>query len=118
MRQSASAQYILGGPWEPNVLLPSQLGKRNERTHSPEFRLVVAMFEEALRCVISFADAQRGRQRRDFLEARDWFLNDGLDWPFGFVNVCDLLGLDPEAVRRSLRPVIGDRSSTMRSAMK
>jgi hypothetical protein len=114
MRQSVSAQSILGGPWEPIVLLPSQLAKRSERAHSPEFRLVVAMFEEALRCVVSFADVQRGRQRRDFVEARDWFLDDGLDWPFGFVNVCDLLGLDAEAVRRSLRPLIGSRGSTMK----
>ena len=114
MRQSASAQSILGGPWEPIVLLPSQLAKHRERSHSPELRLVVAMFEEALRCVISFADARRGRQRRDFLEARDWFLDDGREWPFGFVNVCDLLGLDPEAVRQSLRPLIGGERSAMR----
>jgi hypothetical protein len=65
--------------------------------------LVSAIFEDALHCVLRNVGAQRGRKRREFLEACDWFWSDDSAWPFAFVNVCDLLGIEGTAVRETLR---------------
>lgn len=101
MRHTASAHSV-APIWEPAAVLPSQLADRRNGFHSPEMRLVAAMFVDALWSVFRNADARRGPRRREFLEASDWLLDDSRDWPFAFANVCDLLGLDAAAVRQCL----------------
>jgi len=105
MRQTATAQSV-APMWEPATLLPSQLGSNDGRTHRPELHLVSAIFEDALHCVLRNVDARRGRKRREFLDACDWFWSDADEWPFAFANVCDLLAIDRAAVREMLRAYI------------
>jgi hypothetical protein len=38
---------------------------------------------------------------RKVVEARAWIADDGR-WPFSFVSLCGVLGLDPDGVRRAL----------------
>jgi hypothetical protein len=38
-----------------------------------------------------------------FREAEEWIMGGGDGWIFAFENVCDLLELDPQYVRRGLR---------------
>jgi hypothetical protein len=40
---------------------------------------------------------------RQSSEAFEWIASERRDWPFAFVNVCDLLGVDAKAVRKRLR---------------
>lgn len=101
MRRTARVHSI-APLWQPVAVLPSQLADRRNGLHSPEMRLVAAMFEDARRSVFRHADARRGPRRREFLAACDWLLDDSRDWPFAFANVCDLLGLDAAAVRQFL----------------
>ena len=105
MRQTATAQQI-APMWEPATMLPSQVGVNHGRMHRPELHLVSAIFEDALHCVLRNVGARRGRKRREFLEACDWFWSDASEWPFAFVNVCDLLGIERTAVRQTLRRYI------------
>jgi hypothetical protein len=105
MRQTATAQRI-DPLWEPPTLLPSQLSTNHSRMHRPELHLVSAIFEEALNCVLHNVGAGRGRKRREFLDACDWFWSDEHEWPFAFANICDLLAIDGAAVRETLRAYI------------
>ncbi len=94
------------GLYEPEILLPTQLPAYSGTEHRPALELVAAMLEDALRCVLRNADARRGPKRRQFVEACNWFLDDRREWPFAFVNVCELLGIDATAVRQTLRPFL------------
>jgi len=105
MKQSSIA-YNATPLWEPMFVLPSQLPQRGGYLNSPEMHLVAAIFEDAVHCVLRNVGTRRGRRWYEFLEARDWIMDDRRDWPFAFANVCELLTLDVTAVRESLSRVL------------
>ena len=105
MRQTATALSVAPF-WEPATVLPSQLGGNHGRAHRPELHLVSAIFEDALHSVFQNVTARGGRKRREFLDACDWFWSEAQDWPFAFINVCDLLGIEGGAVRDTIRAYI------------
>ena len=96
-------------PWEPLAFLPCQMTDRSGQGNRPELRLVAAVLADALQCVFQNVSAASGPPRRDFLDACHWLWDDSDDWPFAFINVCHLLGLDGAAVRRAVRLVIASR---------
>ncbi len=105
---------------EPSVLLPSQVADGSSRRILPELRLAAAVLEDAITCLGRGADA-RGRHHRDFFDTRRWLWDDDRSWPFAFYNVCELLALDPMAVRMQLEGLCGDgparrRVSTWKAA--
>jgi hypothetical protein len=67
---------------------------------SPEMRLVLAVFEDGIRAATRRFTGGNRREQRDHLDARAWVQDTDREWPFAFANVCDLLGLDADAVRR------------------
>lgn len=86
-------------------LLPSQLlGARH--AFSPEMRLVAAILEDAVHCVLQNVGARSGTRWREFIAARNWLLDEARDWPFAFANICDLVGLDAAAVRSQLQEAL------------
>src|SRR5262249_27823505 len=96
------ARSRIRGPlnfWEPAAVLPVQVSGGGEHAKSGELRLVVALFEDALRCVVRNAHVRRGQRWRDFVQAHEWFKDDRRDWPFAFANVCEFLALDAGQVR-------------------
>jgi len=101
-----STAYKSAPLWEPISLLPSQLPLRGSYLSSPEMHLVAAIFEDAVNCLLRDVSPRRGRRWYEFLEARDWIMDDRRDWPFAFANVCELLTLDVTAVRESLGHVL------------
>jgi hypothetical protein len=106
MMKQPSAAYNSGPLWEPVFVLPSQLPMRGSYLNSPEMHLVAAIFEDAVHCVLRNVSVRRGRRWYEYLEARDWIMDDRRDWPFAFANICELLTLDIAAVRESLREVL------------
>ncbi len=94
-------------PWlETEVLLPSQVWNVGPLRLVPELRLAAAVLEDAIRVLRGRAEAG-GRFERDFFDTRRWLRDDDRAWPFAFRNVCELLALDPIAVRmqmESLQP--------------
>ncbi len=109
MKQPSTA-YNTTPLWEPVFVLPSQLPLRGNYLNSPEMHLVAAIFEDAVHCVLRNTGVRRGRRWYEYLEARDWIMDDRRDWPFAFANICELLTLDVTAVRESLRDVLaGDQ---------
>jgi len=90
--------------FEPVVILPSQIsvdGRWVSETSGP-VALVLAVLEEAARCI------ERGRRRRHAgtrklaAEAEAWVRCDNREWPFAFASICDVLGLDVDATRARL----------------
>jgi hypothetical protein len=54
-----------------------------------------------------FRDATSAVEREFYLDAHRWVTSDDSNWPFSFLNVCQLLNLAPETVRREM---LGDLS--------
>ena len=90
--------------FEPDFVLPEQLleGYRNDSYLSGEKALMLAVLEDGLRCFQEHFRNARYNPRLLSQEAEEWIRAEDWDWPFSFNNVCDALGLDPEAMRASL----------------
>ena len=74
----------------------------------PEAALMRAVLEDALLCLQGhFSATGRGGQRLA-QEAEAWFLSEETHWPFAFISICEVLGLEPVAVREAL---LHDRAS-------
>ena len=87
--------------FEPMVILPSQISVDAQWVSdtSGPVALMLAVLEEAARCI------ERGRRRRHpgirklAAEAEAWVRCDSREWPFAFASICDVLGLDVDAAR-------------------
>ena len=65
-------------------------------------RLLVAVLEQAVGIFQRHAVAPDG-DRLVFADIDAWFASDDTDYPFAFVSICDVLGLDVAYVRSGLR---------------
>ncbi len=73
----------------------------------PEKSLLAAILEDAVGEYRKYNRAHDPNGKKRFREAEEWIMRGGNDWIFSFDNVCDLLGLDAEYVRRGLRETLG-----------
>lgn len=69
----------------------------------PEEGLVVAVLAHAVGIFQRHALAPDHGHRMLFAEIDAWFASDDIDYPFAFVSICDVLGLDVAYVRSGLR---------------
>ena len=97
---------------EPEVILPTQFFatlRRDAPRKGGEYRLVVAVLEDAVDCFQKYAFAVDKRGRRIFEEAKRWIIDDAKasegknDSGFSFEQICGVLGLDPAYLRRGLQ---------------
>jgi hypothetical protein len=89
----------------PAAVLPEQFAHPAKPWQgSGEVALMRAVLEDAFRCLQQnrTATAKR-RAQRLAREAEGWFFSDDTRWPFSFVNICAVLGLDPEYIRLGLK---------------
>jgi hypothetical protein len=107
---AAAAVSRRRSPLLEDNLLPEQFfGPRaNVGMVSPEAALMRAVLEDALLCLYGHFRAPDRRSLRLAHEAEAWFLSEEVHWPFAFRSICEVLGLEPEAVRKAL---LRDRSS-------
>jgi len=89
---------------QPDTLLPSQYFAivKRKGAHEPERRLVIAVLQDAVECFQKHAGARDHKARQLFLDAEEWICSEDRSWPFSFENVCDLLHINPEYLRRGL----------------
>jgi len=90
------------GPVEADVVLPAQWYSLRTALPESERRLRLAILEDALRYYRRHRHATDRRARALYEDAAEWFASPDRSEPFAFENVCDALGLDASAVRRSL----------------
>jgi len=90
--------------FEPDTLLSAQYLEnfRRKTLLEPEKRLMLAVLEDAINCFQVNVMARSGRRKKLFNESEDWIMGWDDDWIFSFVSVCELLGFNPEYVRRGL----------------
>jgi hypothetical protein len=88
----------------PEAALPTQFGDiwHKTRAITPERALALAVVWEAVLDLGKYRFAKRRRQQRLYWEAYEWVTADDRAWPFSFVNLCDILGLTPDPVRKQL----------------
>jgi hypothetical protein len=63
---------------------------------------MLAVLEDAIGCFQNFVYATDNRQKKSFLEAKEWFNEEESEWIFYFENICDVLRLDPQYLRQGL----------------
>jgi len=90
--------------FQPDTLLPEQyLETFRRKLHlEPEKKLMLAILEDAIACFQKYVSARDGKGKLLFQETEEWVLDQGGDWLFSFANVCDILGFDPDYLRRGL----------------
>jgi len=69
----------------------------------PEKDLLLAILEDAIYSYRKYRRARGRERKRQFREAEHWIMGGGDDWIFSFNNICELLGLAPDYIRRGLR---------------
>jgi hypothetical protein len=80
----------------------------------PERLLMLAVLEDAIKCVEKYATFNSGGNRKLFDEAIDWIRTENDEWLFSFDNVCDAVGLNAGLLRRALLHMVADRCRVRR----
>lgn len=89
---------------QPDTLLPSQYfaALKRKTQQEPERRLAIAVLEDAVDCFQKHLMARDRKSRQLFVDADEWISSDDRSWPFAFENICDLLQINSEYLRRGL----------------
>lgn len=87
------------------AVLPEQFysSPRAGEAQCGEVALMQAVLEDAILCFQKQFVRKGRRVLRLAREAEEWFSANDLRWPFSFVNVCAVLGFDPDYIRRGLK---------------
>jgi len=101
-------------------ILPAQasVGARWDGDTSGPRALMLAVLEDAVQCM------EHGHRRRTFsarrlaADAEAWVRSDSRDWPFSFVNVCEVLGFEANAVRKRLLTMRATGSAARRVRLR
>ena len=90
--------------FEPDTLLPAQYFAAFAREGGlvRERRLMLAVLQDAVECYQKYALARDPRGTVLFDDAHEWIESGERDWPFSYENICEVLGLNPEYIRRGL----------------
>jgi hypothetical protein len=90
----------------PDMLTPAQYFEGVRAPH-PEVqatkRLMLAVLEDALRCLQTYAERQNPIHHRMFVEAEFWVLDRRADGPFSFETICATLGIQSNHLRDGIR---------------
>jgi hypothetical protein len=70
---------------------------------SAETALMSAVLEDAFRCFQKQFEIENPSVRGAAQKAEEWFVIDESQWPFSFVSICDVLGLEPNFIRQKLK---------------
>jgi hypothetical protein len=105
----------LAGLFQPDTLLPSQFFDRVRRRteHDGERRLMIAVLEDAVEVYRKQVGATETRGQQLFRDAEAWIEDDDRSWLFSFQNICDVLGIDADYLRRGLH-ALKERARTER----
>lgn len=87
-----------------DILAPHEYWQvhRRNRLREPELELMLAVLEDALHCYFTNVQMRGRREKRIFTETEEWFYCTENDGAFTFENICSLLEIDPDYVRRGL----------------
>ena len=109
--------------FQPDVILPEQFLPNARQPMTEERRLRIAVLEDAIDCFQKHLFATDDRDRQLFREAEQWIMNTDRRPPFSFGQICEVLRLNPDYIRRGLqrwrqdelarhRPVVSPHAKT------
>jgi hypothetical protein len=85
------------------AILPAQYYPTRRTTSEGEYRLLVAVLENAVRSYLANRNARTTQQRLALHEVWSWFHASEEDTGlFGFESICELLGVDAKTLRERL----------------
>ncbi|MCH8055941.1 MAG: hypothetical protein IH857_07310 [Deltaproteobacteria bacterium] len=89
---------------EPDTFLPSQFyGNEGLPRHlEGERGLMLAILKDAVECLQKYREASSSSGKELYQNALEWVEDKSTGWLFTFTNICDLLGFDPDYLRKSL----------------
>jgi hypothetical protein len=92
---------------QPDVLLIQEYLHvyQSRSSQAPEMRLIAAVLEDAISCYLKYYSSRTRRGKRICNEAAQWIFSRDDDWLFGFDNICEMLKIDPDYIRRILRQI-------------
>lgn len=101
---SAPVRDNIESLFQPDTIAPAEYfdGFKRKTPLEPERELVLALLEDAVLCFQKHWKSTREKERRLFTDAENWLFGDDRDWALSFLNVCDLLGLEPGFLRKGL----------------
>jgi hypothetical protein len=105
MQEKETLDERLPGLFEPDTLLPIQYFEAMRKKHllEGEKRLILSVLEDAVECFMKCIDSPTSKGQRLFRDADEWINLEDKHWVFSFDNVCDMLDINPEYMRRGLR---------------
>ena len=89
---------------EPDLFSSSQFYGTGalSRPLEGEKRLMIAIFKDAIECLEKYRSSRSSSGQIQYQNALEWVEDQGTEWLFSFSNICDLLGFDPEYIRKVL----------------
>ncbi len=105
MQEKETLDERLPSLFEPDTLLPVQYFEAMRRKHllEGEKRLILSVLEDGIECFMKYVDAGTAKGQRLFRDAEEWIKQRDKQWIFSFDNVCDMLDINPDYMRRGLR---------------
>lgn len=90
----------------PDFFLPAQWWEmhRSSAQSTPAQRLVLALLEEAIGCILTYRHVATVSGRRLYREAREWVFSRDQAQTFSFENVCGHLSINAAFLRQKLMP--------------
>ncbi|MGE5218183.1 MAG: hypothetical protein ACM3SP_14370 [Chloroflexota bacterium] len=112
-----------GQLFESDVVAPEQFLEVFSRSSrlEPERELMLAILTDAIECILKYIDEPIPMRAKLFRDAHDWLFDQDAKAPFSFLNVCEILNLDPSYLRRGIavkmqaKSVQGPQAPTDRS---
>jgi hypothetical protein len=88
----------------PDILTAAQYydSMRRDSSDIPLKRLMMAVLQDAIRCLQKGADLKSGSKRRHLCEVQEWVFGESGEGPFAFQSVCEILDIAPQYLRRGL----------------
>jgi hypothetical protein len=89
---------------QPDVLLVNEYLHvyQSNFAETPEMKLVAAILKDGIDCYIKHLSSKQRRWNKLSTEAEEWFMSEDENWLFSFENVCAILKLEPDYIRRAL----------------
>jgi hypothetical protein len=105
MQEKETLDERLPSLFEPDTLLPVQYFEAMRRKHllEGEKRLILSVLEDGIECFMKYVDAPTSKGQKLFRDAEEWINLHDKYWIFSFDNVCDMLDINPDYMRRGLQ---------------
>jgi hypothetical protein len=99
------SEELLPSLFEPHIILPVQFSTRLQRSaaRTGEQRLIAAILEDAIAICCKPNPPKTSKGRTVLRESLRWVRSNDRKWLFSFLRICEMLDVDPGAIRRGIR---------------